>query len=476
MADNIVRYAAHLLLKAPSPPCARGDGTKASDGAPGPQTDDWATARDHVRIEAVDYARDATNERKILYQPEAGTWRFADTAGRRFHMEMRVNREKPVGCESDPRLYWEATIAFCGTRDHVGGDAARDPSERAHDALAQYVRDAYAHAEPQVKDRITVRRWTSTHWSRLALHAKRPMDTVFLPNNTLEEIDADLKEFLTSEEDYARFGRPYKRVYLLSGAPGLGKSSLALALAGRHNMDLYVYPVDRDASDQTLASAASGMETPCLMLIEDIDAAGKAQASQLTLSGLTNVLDGAQTRSGMIVFLTTNHPELLDPTLTRSGRVDRWVRFDAVDADQIAAMVKHYFAPQFGLPSSGGAPAAGHTGARSDKDMDSAVTVTPEQEALFKKRVKALDAVAQSLSLRRVSGAALSEFVFVRRRSPDIMAELQAQWKTIGRRNGGSSLGPSPTSSSSCSSSSIQLAPGGVDGQYDRVDTSTLYC
>ena len=42
-----------------------------------------------------------------------------------------------------------------------------------------------------------------------------------------------------------------------------------------------------------------------------------------TLSGVLNVLDGVASQEGRVVIMTANHPELLDPALTRPGRIDR---------------------------------------------------------------------------------------------------------------------------------------------------------
>lgn len=47
-----------------------------------------------------------------------------------------------------------------------------------------------------------------------------------------------------------------------------------------------------------------------------------ATEKNVTLSGLLNVIDGAAATNGRLLILTTNHPELLDPALTRAGRCD----------------------------------------------------------------------------------------------------------------------------------------------------------
>ena len=44
--------------------------------------------------------------------------------------------------------------------------------------------------------------------------------------------------------------------------------------------------------------------------------------SSITLSGFLNALDGVVASEERIIFMTTNHPEKLDPALIRPGRVD----------------------------------------------------------------------------------------------------------------------------------------------------------
>ena len=55
-----------------------------------------------------------------------------------------------------------------------------------------------------------------------------------------------------------------------------------------------------------------------LLLIEDVDCVFKEHRATdlqtgVTLSGLLNALDGVSSRDGRVLFMTTNHPERLDP-------------------------------------------------------------------------------------------------------------------------------------------------------------------
>ena len=63
-------------------------------------------------------------------------------------------------------------------------------------------------------------------WRKLGTREKRDLNTIFLPGKVLEDIISDCKLFLESRDNYRRIGIPYRRGYLLYGAPGCGKSSL----------------------------------------------------------------------------------------------------------------------------------------------------------------------------------------------------------------------------------------------------------
>lgn len=86
-----------------------------------------------------------------------------------------------------------------------------------------------------------------------------------------------------------------------------------------------------------------------ILLLEDIDATFVGRESQrrrrggCTFSGLLNALDGVKTKEGRVLFITTNHPERLDPALTRPGRCDVSVFLDqASDSQMERAYLRFY--------------------------------------------------------------------------------------------------------------------------------------
>jgi mitochondrial chaperone BCS1 len=177
-------------------------------------------------------------------------------------------------------------------------------------------------------------------WCPASWQPKRPLSSLILADSILEDTLEDLRDFYRSSAWYAERGIPYRRGYLLHGPPGTGKTTLVLALAGELKLPVATLNLsNRLISDDSVRMLVNGLPAAALLLIEDIDCAFKdwrdtTAASGVTLSGLLNALDGVSSRDGRVLFLTTNHPERLDPALLRPGRVDRKIELGYATPDQ----------------------------------------------------------------------------------------------------------------------------------------------
>lgn len=68
----------------------------------------------------------------------------------------------------------------------------------------------------------------------------------------------------------------------------------------------------------------------------------KAQ-SKVTLSGVLEALDGVGAGEGYLLFMTSNHPEMLDPALLRPGRIDQKIVLDLATTEQLKRMFIQFF-------------------------------------------------------------------------------------------------------------------------------------
>jgi len=158
----------------------------------------------------------------------------------------------------------------------------------------------------------------------------------------IEELTEAIVLPLESPEMFENIGIQSPKGVLLHGPPGTGKTLLAravanacnacfLKLAGPQLVQMYIgdgAKIIRDAFEIAKNKA------PSIVFIDELDAVGTKRYSgdgkgdrevQRTMLELLNQLDGFEQNTKVKVVCATNRPDILDPALMRSGRIDRKV-------------------------------------------------------------------------------------------------------------------------------------------------------
>ncbi|KAH7326947.1 P-loop containing nucleoside triphosphate hydrolase protein [Rhizoctonia solani] len=316
----------------------------------------WRKARE-VQISSKDYGlnRNAT----IVVPGETGT------TG-----ETRSVAYLPTYGSTHTMFFRHHWMRVTRTRQDLGEGCTRETLQvsilaRNREIINQLLREAKEAYTSEDQNRVSIYTCDQYNcWHRSASRAKRPMQSIVLDPIIKDMILEDAKDFMGSESWYSERGIPFRRGYLLHGAPGSGKTSLIHALAGELKLDVYVISLSRRGFDDArLHEIISDLPPRAIALIEDIDASfttavgvrgsssgatttsGGDEGGGVTLAGLLAAIDGVAAQEGRLLFATTNHIEVLDPALTRPGRMDVHIEFRLASKWQAKQLFKSFFPP-----------------------------------------------------------------------------------------------------------------------------------
>jgi len=166
---------------------------------------------------------------------------------------------------------------------------------------------------------------------------------------------AEVVDFLSHPERYARAGAIGPRGVLMVGPPGTGKTLMARAVAGEAGVPFLALTgssfvelfVGVGASRVRDLFADARKRAPSIIFIDEVDAIGQRPGGSIvsndereqTLNQLLAEMDGFDPTTGVVVMAATNRPEVLDPALLRPGRFDREVEIPLPNQAERAAIL-----------------------------------------------------------------------------------------------------------------------------------------
>ena len=260
----------------------------------------------------------------------------------------------------DIQMYSEYEISFASSHQ-------KEFEGFVKTSIAYY--EKHCNGDNEDKEKISIYLTSSEggYLQYLGKRNKRQMDSLYLPKKQKADIIADMEKFLApaTRNRYKKLGINHKRVYLLEGIPGSGKSSLITALASKFNFNIAIVSFVPKMTDVDLlrimrslndtyeehsssSSSDDSEKKQTMMVFEDIDCIFKERKSHdenknnITFSGLLNALDGITSDENLVCFITTNYKNHLDSALLRPGRIDYIMRFDYSTKEQIQEMFRDF--------------------------------------------------------------------------------------------------------------------------------------
>lgn len=193
-------------------------------------------------------------------------------------------------------------------------------------------------------------------WEYITELKKRSINTTVINKNIKKEITDQLEDLFNNRAWYEKKGFPYKKTLVFHGKPGTGKSAFICALASHYEKNLCLLDIST-ARSSTFQRLLMNIPPNSFVAIEDFDHGSMRKRSSLfsslaksslepkplgevgnesvepnpvptldfteiSLTSILNALDGIVRLDDVVLFMTTNHLENIDPAVIRKGRVD----------------------------------------------------------------------------------------------------------------------------------------------------------
>ena len=241
----------------------------------------------------------------------------------------------------------------------TSGDAALDDErqEAAWDALAARLAEDGGALEVNKKHFAAAAKTCNP--SSLRESVVEVPDVSWADVGGLEHVKTELKETVEYPvqfaDEFTKFGMPPSKGVLFYGPPGCGKTLIAKAVANECGANfisvkgpelLTMWFGESEANVRSLFDKARAA-APCILFFDEMDSiakarsgsAGGSEAGDRVMNQILAEID-AVGQKNVFVIGATNRPDILDPAVTRPGRLDQLIHIPLPDRDSRLSVFK----------------------------------------------------------------------------------------------------------------------------------------
>lgn len=182
-------------------------------------------------------------------------------------------------------------------------------------------------------------KWPEPDFSNIAPIAKN--DLIF-SRHIEDAIEVSLFTPITKTEQCREFGIPLKRGIMLAGPYGTGKTLVGTRAASLAAENGWTYVFCQQTADFPDCVKFAQRYQPAVVFCEDIDKATSG-SRDAEMDRVLNTIDGVDSKNTEIILVvTTNEVEEINPAMLRPGRFDAVIHVDRPDGEAVTRLIKLY--------------------------------------------------------------------------------------------------------------------------------------
>lgn len=175
------------------------------------------------------------------------------------------------------------------------------------------------------------------------LDLRRVMEKPLIFSNSVNlAVEHNLFTPVERTEDCRKHHIPLKRGVLLAGPYGTGKTLAAMHTAYKCEENNWTFIYCSKTQELPEAIRFAAQYAPSVVFCEDVDRVASGGRTN-SLDNILNTIDGVDTKnSEVVIVLTTNHLEDINPAMLRPGRIDALIEVKPPDAEAVQRLLHLY--------------------------------------------------------------------------------------------------------------------------------------
>lgn len=167
-------------------------------------------------------------------------------------------------------------------------------------------------------------------------------DELIFADDVRKQVVTSIFTPIEQTDNCRKYRIPLKRGILLEGPFGVGKTLTANVTAKKCVENGWTFIYLSSVSELETAIHFAKSYQPAVIFAEDVDRVMEGERDE-SMDEILNTIDGVDTKGmELMVVLTTNHVENIEPAMMRPGRLDAVISVSAPDASAVRSLIQLY--------------------------------------------------------------------------------------------------------------------------------------